>query len=137
MEKFTVQKEMSFDSAHRLINGYRGKCSNIHGHTWRIRVRTSSGKLNNYGFVIDYSDFKLLKTWIDDNLDHGIIICKNDIDMILFCEKFKQKHFIVEGNPTSELLCKVIFEKAKELGFEPTAVEIDETCTSRATYEII
>ncbi|MDR3078012.1 MAG: 6-carboxytetrahydropterin synthase, partial [Planctomycetota bacterium] len=37
---FRLQIEDSFAAAHQL-RGYRGKCENLHGHNWRVRILVS------------------------------------------------------------------------------------------------
>ncbi|MCD6102754.1 MAG: 6-carboxytetrahydropterin synthase, partial [Thermotogaceae bacterium] len=32
-----ISKEFTFDAAHRLMK-YKGKCENLHGHTYKLRV---------------------------------------------------------------------------------------------------
>ena len=34
---FILSTEACFDSAH-FLSGYQGKCSNIHGHRWKLEV---------------------------------------------------------------------------------------------------
>lgn len=131
---YSVTKEFKFDSAHRLVHGYQGKCSNIHGHTWVARFTVAGEELNQFGMVHDFSDFKPIKLWIDDWLDHGIIIAKADETMQFFCAAHAQKHFITEANPTSEHLAKLLLHQARALGVPVTTVEVDETCTSSARY---
>ena len=54
---YKIRIEESFDSAHFLA-GYDGKCSNLHGHRWRIVMEAKADKLheegqlrgNGYGF---------------------------------------------------------------------------------------
>ncbi len=36
--------ENSFDSAH-FLHGYEGKCSNLHGHRWRVVVDVACEEL--------------------------------------------------------------------------------------------
>ena len=132
---YRVKKEFSFDSAHRLVNGYSGKCSNLHGHTWKVRIESQAKELDQFGFVRDFSDFKPLKDWIDAELDHATIISVSDVEVAKLLQATRQKYFIVHANPTSENLCKLIFDKALELHLMPSAVEIDETCTSHARYD--
>jgi len=70
-----VSKEFTFDAAHRLMK-YRGKCENLHGHTYKLRV-TVKGKPDDEGIVID---FLCLKKVVEENvvayLDHSYL---NDI----------------------------------------------------------
>lgn len=131
---FSVTKEFSFDSAHRLVNGYQGKCSNIHGHTWKVRFTVMGDELNQFGFVRDFGDFKPMKHFIDLALDHAMIVSQDDAAMIQFCKEHGQKHYIMPGNPTSENLARLLYELATESEIPVVAVEIDETCTCSARY---
>ena len=45
---YTLKTEHSFDAAHFLY-GYEGKCSNIHGHRWRVVAEVSSDELETTG----------------------------------------------------------------------------------------
>jgi 6-pyruvoyltetrahydropterin/6-carboxytetrahydropterin synthase len=136
-----VTKELKFEAAHRLVNGYPGKCRNNHGHSWVvfISVRLLEGRrLNKYGFVKDYGDFAPLRNWIDNNLDHATIVSDDDDSFIAFLESDKQRLITTQGNPTSENLSKIIYDKAHELldddCCEVCEVRIKETCTSEAIY---
>jgi 6-pyruvoyl-tetrahydropterin synthase len=84
--------------------------------------------------VRDFSDFKPMKNWIDENLDHATIISSEDIEVAKFLKETRQKTFIMKENPTSENLCKLIYYQSHILGIPVTAVEIDETCTSNSRY---
>lgn len=136
-----VTKELKFEGAHRLINGYPGKCRNCHGHSWVVfvSVRLKEGRrLNKYGFVKDFGDFKPLRDWIDNNLDHATIVSEDDSSFLSWLEKECQRLYITQGNPTSENLVQIIYKKAAELldddCCEVYEVRIKETCTSEAIY---
>ena len=51
------KSEFSFDSAHFLY-GYEGKCSNIHGHRWKVEVTVKNAFLQrngqNKGMIMDF-----------------------------------------------------------------------------------
>lgn len=135
MALHTVRKEFSFDAAHRLVRGYDGKCAHLHGHTWRARFEISAPGLSAMGFVRDFSDFKVMKTWIDEHLDHACIVNSEDIELRGWLHKQGQRTFIMNSNPTSEELTKILFDVAVLHGLDVSAVEIDETCTSMARLE--
>ena len=65
---YTLKTEHSFDAAHFLY-GYEGKCSNIHGHRWRVVAEVSSDELEttgqNRGMYVDFGDLKkdLKENW--------------------------------------------------------------------------
>ncbi|GAB4254098.1 MAG: 6-carboxytetrahydropterin synthase [Vicingaceae bacterium] len=78
MSVIRITKECSFDTAH-VLEGYPGKCKNIHGHTYHLKV-TVKGKVNNAdipqkGMVMDFGDLKkILKEHIIPLYDHKLII---------------------------------------------------------------
>lgn len=64
-----VCKEFTFDAAHFLKN-YKGKCENLHGHTYRLRI-TIDGPLQKNGLVMDFVEIKnIVKRKVIDRLDH-------------------------------------------------------------------
>lgn len=138
----TVTKELKFEAAHRLVNDYPGKCKNNHGHSWVVFVTVGlleGRQLNPYGFVKDFGDFKPLKQWIDDTLDHATMVSNEDTPFIIWLENNNQRYFVTDGNPTSERLSKIIFYKASELlddtNCKVVEVRIKETCTSECSYK--
>ena len=70
-----ITKEFTFDSAHYLTE-YRGKCENMHGHTYKLQV-TLEGGIQKNGLVIDFVIFKRIVTkHVLDKLDHKLL---NDV----------------------------------------------------------
>lgn len=43
---YFLKTTASFDSAH-FLQGYNGKCANLHGHHWVIEVEISGKHLHN------------------------------------------------------------------------------------------
>lgn len=69
----TVTKVFKFDSAHYLPN-YEGKCSNLHGHQWRLEVSIRKRINENTGMVVDFGDIKtIVNKFVIDILDHSTI----------------------------------------------------------------
>ena len=73
---YYIRSECSFDSAH-FLKGYIGKCSNLHGHRWRVVVELAAERLSEEeqtrGMVLDFGDLKTLLKDLCDNLDHCLI----------------------------------------------------------------
>jgi len=142
--KQSVSKEYWFEMAHRLKSekGHfypKEKCGSLHGHSIKVTiVATLAGQnLNEYGFVTDFSDFKILKNWIDENLDHATLVGGNDHDLIDFLKTQGDRLFIFpKSAPSSENLALVIMEQAKKLleneRIRITEVRVSETCSSEA-----
>jgi 6-pyruvoyl tetrahydropterin synthase/QueD family protein len=70
-----VVKEFTFEAAH-ILPKHPGKCSRLHGHSWKLRVGVS-GPINlETGMVVDYVDLKsLVNTLIVERLDHSFLGC--------------------------------------------------------------
>lgn len=139
MPKFKLTKTFRFETAHRLVKGYVGKCNNLHGHSWNGKLTIEVNTLDDLDIGIDYGEMKtrVINT-IEDKLDHGTMLQKND-PLIEHLEKINSKLIIFEENPTSEVISKYIFDTAKNAfkdlnQVKVHSVEIMETCTSSCVY---
>lgn len=82
----TISKEFTFDAAHRLYRpdlnesqnrDLYGKCSTLHGHTYRLQV-TISGEIDAGGMILHFSDLKqLVRDKIISRYDHALL---NDLE---------------------------------------------------------
>ena len=54
---FEVSVEETF-AAGRALRGYRGKCENIHGHNYKVRVTLRGPELGSIGLLFDFKDLK-------------------------------------------------------------------------------
>ena len=61
--------EQHFEAAH-FLRGYRGKCENLHGHRYTVKVRLKTGTLNEIGLAYDFTDVKKHLKDIINRLDH-------------------------------------------------------------------
>lgn len=130
---YKVTKLISFSYGHRLMD-YNGKCAHPHGHNGRVEIDLASDVLDHRGMVVDFEDIKRnVKTWIDEKLDHQMILRKDD-PLLLWLKQNNEPHFIMDENPTAECLAKLIYHMAKEKGFRVVEVRFWETETSFAAY---
>ena len=78
---FKLKSEVQFDMAHYL-SGYNGKCSNIHGHRYRLIAKIGSETLHEEGqcrgMVDDFSNFKNALRVIENTFDHKLVIENNE-----------------------------------------------------------
>jgi 6-pyruvoyltetrahydropterin/6-carboxytetrahydropterin synthase len=110
----------TFSAAHAL-NKYKGKCENLHGHNWTVKVSLSSNKLDETGMVMDFTDIKVVLKSILSRLDHKYLNKVPPFDKI---------------NPTAENLAEYILEKlikSIKLPIKINEVEVWESETSSAT----
>jgi 6-pyruvoyltetrahydropterin/6-carboxytetrahydropterin synthase len=122
---FTVRIEDSFAAAHYIKN-YHGKCENLHGHNYKVRVYVKGEELDKGGMLLDFSLLKKGLKTVFKELDH-----KNLNDIKLF----------QDYDPSAELICKFIFDKLKSLLPEEgnryflSKIEVFETDRNMAVYE--
>ena len=137
---YILKTEASFDSAHFLA-GYQGKCSNLHGHRWRVLVEVWSNELvmegQLRGMVTDFGDIKADLQKITDYYDHALIIetgsLKEATMQALEAEGFRMIQ--VPFRPTAEHFAKHFYENLKEMGYQVRAVEVYETPNNCAVYQ--
>jgi 6-pyruvoyltetrahydropterin/6-carboxytetrahydropterin synthase len=130
---FQVTRELHFCYGHRLLE-YDGKCRFLHGHNGRALITLEAGSLDNLGMVVDFSRIKqVLQTWIDEYLDHKMILHQND-PMLPHLRDMNEPFYLMDVNPTAENIAKLIFEQARIRGLPVVEVSLWETETSYATY---
>jgi 6-pyruvoyltetrahydropterin/6-carboxytetrahydropterin synthase len=117
---FEVSVEETFPAGHALRN-YHGKCENVHGHNYRVRLTIRGEQLDQAGLLVDFSDVKRVLRAITDRLDHQFL---NDLPPF------------DDLNPSAENMARYFFEEcAKELQ-GVWEVRIWETDTAIATYRM-
>jgi 6-pyruvoyltetrahydropterin/6-carboxytetrahydropterin synthase len=130
---YTVTREVSFCYGHRLLQ-YNGKCARLHGHNGRLRVTLSSENLDDAGMVVDFFDVKhALSHWIDEHLDHWLILRKDDPALAVL-RAAGEPVTVVDFNPTAENLARHVFEYLKESGMPVVEVRLQETESCAASY---
>jgi 6-pyruvoyltetrahydropterin/6-carboxytetrahydropterin synthase len=66
---FEVSVDDSFAAAHNLRN-YKGKCENLHGHNYKVRVTLSGRELDETGLLYDFVHLKQVIQSVIRSLDH-------------------------------------------------------------------
>jgi 6-pyruvoyltetrahydropterin/6-carboxytetrahydropterin synthase len=132
---YKVKKIFHLAYGHRLLN-YKGKCENLHGHNGVVEVSLKAAELNSEKMVMDFTELGAkVKGWLDENLDHKVILAKADPLAPLLAAQ-GQKCFLTAENPTAEVLARLIYEAArKDLGLPVAKVAFWETPTSVAAYK--
>lgn len=78
MKKQYISRKGTFDSGHRVMNE-RMKCFNMHGHTYLYELKFEFNEMEEIGYAIDFKEIKRVGCqWIDDLLDHGMIVNPHD-----------------------------------------------------------
>jgi 6-pyruvoyltetrahydropterin/6-carboxytetrahydropterin synthase len=122
---YTVRVEAGFSAAH-FLSHYRGKCENLHGHNYQVRLWARGNTLDEGGMLVDFGVLKGLLRDITGELDHHNL---NDNPFF-------------QNDPSAERIARYIFDRARaglrDRGLDPAilhAVDVFETPGSMARYE--
>jgi 6-pyruvoyltetrahydropterin/6-carboxytetrahydropterin synthase len=130
---YSVTKRIEFCYGHRLLD-YDGICKHPHGHNVLAEVEIRTDALDSRNMVADFSDIKrVVKGWIDRELDHKMILRRDD-PLVAPLQALGEPIFLVDSNPTVELVARLIYTYATEQGFNVIRVTVWETPSSFATY---
>ncbi|MBC3536711.1 6-carboxytetrahydropterin synthase QueD [Megasphaera hominis] len=136
---YYLKTEQCFDAAH-FLQGYDGKCHNLHGHRWRVVVEIKADTLQEgrqcRGMVIDFSELKHVLKDICDYFDHSFIFEKNSLRPLtlaaLRAEDFCLRE--VPFRPTAEEFSRYIYETIQAKGYDLSRVDVYETPNNCASY---
>ena len=111
-----ISRKGNFDSGHRVMNEFM-KCFNIHGHTYLYELTFSFENMEEIGYAIDFKEIKrVFCQWIDDILDHGMLLNAKDEKLIQTTKDYGTKLWLMslngEGeycNPSVENIAKEVF----------------------------
>lgn len=137
---YTIETQASFDSAHFLA-GYQGKCGNIHGHRWTVKViamgeQLEQEEIQTKGMLMDFSSLKAALKEQCDALDHAFIIERDTMQAdTLQCLKRDGFRIIeVAFRPTAENFASWFYEKLEKQGYPIQSVMVYETPNNCASY---
>ncbi|HWG58079.1 MAG TPA: 6-carboxytetrahydropterin synthase QueD [Candidatus Acidoferrales bacterium] len=121
---YEVSVEENFAAAHNLRN-YQGKCENLHGHNYKVRVTMCGNELDASGLLYDFVHLKQAVQSVIRSLDHRYLNDVAPFDQI---------------NPSAENIARHIHDEAARLlprsanGAMIASITVWETETSAATY---
>ena len=121
---YEVSVDETFAAAHNLRN-YKGKCENLHGHNYKLRVTLAGEKLDATGLLYDFVRLKQVIQSVIRSLDHKYLNELSPFDVL---------------NPSAENISRYIYDEiAKQLrdsvnGTGVTSVTVWETDVTAASY---
>lgn len=136
---YTLKAEAAFDSAH-FLSGYKGKCSNLHGHRWVISAEICSEKLHSEGqlrgMVTDFGDVKHDIKALADEFDHAFIYEKGSLRSTTIAALNEENFRLIEVDfrPTAENFAEYFYNRLSKIGYNVSAVTVYETPNNCATF---
>ncbi|ASV76839.1 6-carboxytetrahydropterin synthase, Queuosine biosynthesis QueD, PTPS-I [Thermogutta terrifontis] len=130
---YQVLREIDFCYGHRLLN-YSGKCRNLHGHNGLLVITFETASLDELGMVLDFTDIKrVVQGWIDENLDHRMILHRQD-PVVPVLQEMGEPLFLMDENPTAENIARLIFDYVAQKGLPVVETRLWETPRCAAVY---
>jgi 6-pyruvoyltetrahydropterin/6-carboxytetrahydropterin synthase len=121
---YEVSVDETFAAAHNLRN-YKGKCEDLHGHNYKVRVTLAGPELDATGLLYDFVHLKQVIQGVIRSLDHKYLNELKPFDVL---------------NPSAENIARHIYEQtAKEMRATPNGAAISsitvwESDLTAATY---
>jgi len=121
---YEVSVDESFAAAHNLRN-YKGKCENLHGHNYKVRVTLAGKELDSTGLLYDFVHLKQAIQGVIRSLDHTYLNELPPFDLV---------------NPSAENIARYIYDQtAKQLppaanGSGIASITVWESDVTAATY---
>ena len=136
---YILKTEVSFDSAH-FLSGYDGKCSNLHGHRWKIEIEIKSDELvedGQYrGMIVDFGDLKNDLKNLADSFDHALIYEKGTLKETTIAALKDENFRLIEVDfrPTAENFSKYFYDVMQNKGYKVRTLTVYETPNNCACY---
>ena len=121
---YEVSVDETFAAGHAL-RGYKGKCENVHGHNYKVRVTLAGPQVDSVGLLYDFVRLKQAIQGVIRTLDHRFLNDFAPFDKV---------------NPSAENIARYIYDEAsRQLTAAPNGaciaqVTVWETDTASATY---
>lgn len=138
---YQLTTEHSFDSAHFLA-GYQGKCGNLHGHRWRVKITVKSDALREdaqqRGMCVDFAELKKDLREELEQIDHVLIIEENSLREKTREALAEEGFSIVQMpfRPTAENFAAHFYRLFTEKGYAVAQVKVYETPNNCASYSM-
>jgi 6-pyruvoyltetrahydropterin/6-carboxytetrahydropterin synthase len=117
---FELKQQFRIESARFLPNlPPNHPCRRTHGHSFLISLRLVGPLDAKIGWVMDYHEIESLMKPILAKIDHQLL---NEVPGLT--------------NPTSENLCKWVYDQAKAIFPHLVQVSISETPTTECSYPV-
>lgn len=129
-----ISKDFRWEMGHRL-QCHKGKCYNLHGHSYKMQTEFTGEIDKNSGMVLDYFDVKDIVGPIVDKLDHTVIVWEKDSALIDMLKKLNSAHVIMPFETTAENLVTYFLGEISKANLPSEISKIKvRVCETENTY---
>jgi 6-pyruvoyltetrahydropterin/6-carboxytetrahydropterin synthase len=109
---YEVSVDETFAAAHNLRN-YKGKCEDLHGHNYKVRVTLAGPELDATGLLYDFVHLKQVIQGVIRSLDHKYLNELKPFDVLnpsaeniarhIYAQTAQQMHAVPNGAAISSI----------------------------------
>lgn len=130
---YRVCKEIQFCYGHRLKD-FDGPCMHPHGHNARVEILLCGDTLDQRHILVEFGDLQnQVKKWIDETLDHRMLLWKDD-PLVKPLKELGEPMYLFDTSPTAEAIAKVIYDQCVASKLPVEEIKLWETDDSWAAY---
>ena len=142
----TYTHSVGLSCAFRQWKAHDSHCRHTHGYSLEIKLTFAADDLNHRFWVVDFGSLKSLKGWLEDLLDHKMLVAEDDPQLDLFRVLHDRDAINMRVVPATgcEALAFYIWSYAdgwlRDNGYKPRcwlkSVEVREHAGNSAIYEV-
>lgn len=107
-----------------------------HGHNAKVEILLAGDTLDKRHILYEFGELRdRVKAWIDDKLDHKMLLRKDD-PLVKPLLELGEPVYLFETSPTAEAIAKLIFDYCVTLKLPIDEIRIWETESSYAAYRL-
>jgi 6-pyruvoyltetrahydropterin/6-carboxytetrahydropterin synthase len=80
----TYGHNIGLSACFRQPNASHSHCQLLHGYSLQFKFTFAANELDDKNWVVDFGGLKSLKTWLENNFDHKVVITSSDPYMDTF-----------------------------------------------------
>ncbi len=129
-----IAKDFRWEMGHRL-QCHKGKCFNLHGHSYKLNVEFEGDINDATGMVMDYFDVKDVVGPIVERLDHSVAVWDKDSALIKVLDELNSRKVVLPFETTAENLCHYFLDEIKNSKLPENIKRVKiRVCETENTY---
>lgn len=114
---------LGFSACFRQWRAKHSHCQYLHGYALAVKFVLAASELDSRNWVFDFGDFKEVKQFLTDLLDHKTLVAKDDpqLEYLSYMERLGLAQIVIMDNVGCEAFSEYIGEWFKHWLFKKTA----------------
>lgn len=129
-----IAKDFRWEMAHRL-QCHKGKCFNLHGHSYKLQIEFEGKVDDKNGMVLDYFDVKDAIDPVVNKLDHTVAVWEEDKELLQMIKSMNSAYVLLPFETTAENLVSYFLKEVSMSNIPPNITKVKiRVCETENTY---